>query len=398
MKIVIYCLAILFIAVLDQTPTFAQQENAAGTSEANSYNLPDGLYSEITTPKGVIVCELYFKQTPMTVANYVGLAEGTLGPEPRKPYYDGSPYHRIVPGFVVQGGGRPRGSGGRLGYQFPDEFVPGLRHDSIGVMQMANGGPGTNGSQHCLMLGPAQRLNYLHTVFGRVVRGIEVLPKIEVNDTMQVKILRIGNDAQAFKADDETFKALVAQAKTNEGPHEPGPETHFHDSDALLPTTPQRTLHFNQKLSNFEKFTGQRIIARLFAKSPAEAEGDKLDGYLNALAEKMNVAKAGALVVYFADQDKWHVRIGPESAATFIAGPRGTDGRKPPAVAGKTLTDATREFLAAAQGQGNKLIEVAEQAPSPNDSVAANQKLKLRLDAVLDELIFRLEPAAPPVN
>jgi len=393
---IIALLAVLCFAAISQSQT----SNLPAAS-SSPHNLPDGLYSEITTPKGVIVGELYYKKTPMTVANYVGLAEGTLGPEPRVPYYNGSPYHRIVPGYVLQGGGPPSersGRAGRLGYQFPDEFVPGLRHDSIGIMQMANGGPGTNGSQNCLMLGSAQRLNYLHTVFGRVVRGIEVLPKIELNDTMQVRILRIGNDAQAFKADEETFKGLVAKAITNAGPHTPGPETHFHDPDALLPTTPQRALHFNQKLSNFEKFTNQRIIARLFAKPPTEAEGDQPARYLNDLAVKMNVAKAGALVVYFADQDKWHVQIAQETAATFIAGPRGTDGNKPAAVTKKTLANATQEFLAAANEQANKLIAAAEQAPAPNDSVEAKQKLKLRFDAMLDELIFRLEPAAPPTE
>ncbi|MEX2318091.1 MAG: peptidylprolyl isomerase [Pirellulales bacterium] len=385
--------AALFLSYLLFAIASFAEPAAIALSATNPYDLPDGLYSEITTPKGVIICELYYKKTPMTVANYVGLVEGTLGPEPRVPYYNGSPYHRIVPGYVLQGGGPPAERRGRLGYQFPDEFVPGLRHDAVGVMQMANGGPGTNGSQHCLMLGPAQRLNYLHTVFGRTVRGIEVLPKVEVNDTMQVKILRIGKDAQAFKADEEAFKALVARAKTNPGPHEPTAETHFHDPDGLLPTNPQRALHFNMKLSNFQVFTGQRIIARMFAKTPPEAAGGNMGKYLNALAEQMGVASAGALAVYTADDDQWHVRIGPESAASFSAGPRKPDGTKPPVAPGKTLDQATQEFLASVKDQAAKLIETAGQAP--NDAVAPNQKLKLHVDALLDDLIFRLEPAAP---
>jgi cyclophilin family peptidyl-prolyl cis-trans isomerase len=344
----------------------------------------------------------------MTVANYVGLAEGTLGPEPRRPFFNGSPYHRIVPGYVLQGGGPPRqtvvagegerrGRGGRrgIGYQFPDEFVPGLRHDAIGVLQMANGGPGTNGSQHCLMLGLAQRLNYLHTVFGHVVRGIEVLPKVELNDTMQVKILRIGEDALAFKTDEEAFHALVAKAKRNEGPHDPGPDTHFNDPDGLLPTIPPRALHFNMKLSNFQVFTGERIVARLFAQTPAEAQGSAIAAYIEGLADRMAVAKAGALIVYFADEDRWQVRIGPDSAANFIAGPRAADGDKPPAVAGKTLAAATQEYLAEARAHAAKLIEASSQAPPPNDSIAPAQRLKLHVDAMLDEMIFRLEPAGP---
>src|SRR6476620_10076535 len=94
----------------------------------NPYGLPDGLYTEITTERGVVVCELFYQKTPMTVANHVGLAEGTLGPEPRKPFYDGVKWHRVVPEFVVQGGD-PSGTGdGGSGYEFPDEIVPGLRH------------------------------------------------------------------------------------------------------------------------------------------------------------------------------------------------------------------------------------------------------------------------------
>jgi cyclophilin family peptidyl-prolyl cis-trans isomerase len=381
--------AALLIATVCQTQTAAPSTDAA-----NPHALPDGLYTEITTQKGVIVGELYYKKTPMTVANYVGLAEGTLGPEPRQPYFDGSPYHRIVPGYVLQGGGRPRGEGrgGRLGYQFPDEFVPGLRHDGMGVLQMANGGPGTNGSQHCLMLGPAQRLNYLHTVFGRVVRGIDVLPKIEVNDTMQqVKILRIGKEAQAFKADDESFKALVANAKTNEGPHEPGPKAHFNDPDGLLPTNVPRALHFNMKLSNFEIFTGQRIVARLYAKSP-DIQGISFTAFLDEIARAVGVEKTGALVAYFADRDQWYVVVRPESAASFIAGPRKADGTKDAVASDKTLADATSEFLTSTKEQAAKLIEAGGQPP--NDSASAAQRIKLHVDAVLDELIFRLEPAA----
>jgi hypothetical protein len=109
----------------------------------------------------------------------------------------------------------------------------------------------------------------------------------------------------------------------------------------------------------------------------------------------MDVSKAGALLVYTADDDQWHVRIGPESAASFIAGPRKPDGTKSPVAPGKTLDQAIKEYLASTADWAGKLIEAAKTAPPPNDSAAANQKLKLRLDTMLDELIFRLEPAAP---
>ena len=134
-------------------------------------DLPDGLYAEFVTPRGTVVCELFFEKTPMTVANFVGLAEGTLGPRPGQPYFNGIKFHRVVPDFVVQGGD-PTGTGsGGPGYSFPDEFIPGLRHDDAGILSMANAGPDTNGSQFFLTLREVNRLNYLHSVFGRAVQA-----------------------------------------------------------------------------------------------------------------------------------------------------------------------------------------------------------------------------------
>jgi len=359
----------------------------------NPYGLPDGLYSEITTPRGVVVCQLYFQQTPMAVANHVGLAEGTLGPRQGKPFYDGLTWHRVVPGFVAQGG-----DGGRLGYQFPDECVPGLRHDSVGVLQMANAGPDTNGSQFCLMLGPAQRLNYNHTVFGRVVRGIEVLPKIEQGDTMQVRTLRLGADAQAFKADEQTFNALVANAQRYSGPRSPGPDAPFDDPDKLLPTNIPRASDFNHKLVNFERFTGQRIVARLFAKAPDTAQAGKLDEVLQSLAERTHVDKEGTLAVYVADEDRWHLRVAGKSADSFIAGPRKTDGTKEPVASSTTLGEAIRDFLATTGEQANQFIETAKKAGPADQALPAGQKIKFQVDALLDGLIFRLEPSSAALD
>ena len=214
MKRLFFCLGFLCLTGL---------EGAAAAGEP--YGLPDGLYAEITTTRGVVVCELYFTKPPMTVASYVGLAEGTLGPQPRQPFFDGSAYHRVVADFVAQGGAAPGGGEGP-GYSFPDEFVPGLRHDSAGVLQMANDGPDSNGSQHCLMLSEQERLNYLHTVFGHVVRGLEVLPKIQQGDRMMtVKILRLGPAAMAFRADEAAFREMVAKAPRYSGPRRPGAGT-----------------------------------------------------------------------------------------------------------------------------------------------------------------------------
>jgi cyclophilin family peptidyl-prolyl cis-trans isomerase len=376
MILLLRCLAFLFLT-------------SAGNvlAEENSYGLPKGLYTEITTERGVVVCELFYKKTPMTVASYVGLAEGTLGPKPRQPFFEGVKWHRVAPGFVVQGGD-PTGSGnGGAGYEFPDEFVPGLRHDSAGVLQMANDGPDSNGSQHCLMLSPQQRLNYLHTVFGHVVRGLDVLPKIQQGDTMRVKILRVGDEAKNFRADDVTFAELIAKSKRYNGPRNPGPDAPFDDPDKILPTEWNRARVFNFKLANFERFTGTKLTARIFAKAPADAEGDKLDSWLLREAERLGVKKSGAFAVYFADQDQWHLRIGDESVSQFIRGPL---GEKPsPAT---SLAEAVEEFLDDTRSRGAEFIAKAQASATPDKPVSASQKIKLKVDAVLDGLIFKLEP------
>lgn len=107
--------------------------------------LPDGLYAEVTTPRGVVVAELHYKQVPMTVANYVGLGEGALGPKKGAPFFDGLTFNRVVEDFVVQGGDPTATGDGDAGYSFPDEITPALSHDRVGVVQMANDGPDTNG-------------------------------------------------------------------------------------------------------------------------------------------------------------------------------------------------------------------------------------------------------------
>jgi len=126
------------------------------------------------TDKGDFTAELYADKAPKTVNNFVFLA--------REGFYNGVTFHRVIRGFMAQGGD-PTGTGsGGPGYQFADEFHPSLRHDSAGILSMANAGPGTNGSQFFITHGPTPHLNGKHTVFGKVIEGMDVVLAIPERD------------------------------------------------------------------------------------------------------------------------------------------------------------------------------------------------------------------------
>lgn len=171
----------------------------------------DGLYAEITTNRGTILIKLTMDETPMTVANFVGLAEGSIKNEAKEegvPYYDGLLFHRVISkangdaqDFMIQGGD-PAGTGrGGPGYRFADEFHPTLQHDKPGVLSMANAGPGTNGSQFFLTIVDTPWLDNKHSVFGHVVEGMDIVNSSMTGDVMQtVKIIRDGDAAENFDA------------------------------------------------------------------------------------------------------------------------------------------------------------------------------------------------------
>lgn len=153
-----------------------------------------GTYAIFETTQGDIVVKLLEKEAPKTVANFVGLAEGTkefknemTGNTEKRPYYDGLGFHRVIPDFMIQGG-CPRGDGrGGPGYTFGDEFHPSLKHSTKGKLSMANAGPNTNGSQFFITVAATPWLDNRHTIFGEVVEGQDVADKIS-------KLPRDGND------------------------------------------------------------------------------------------------------------------------------------------------------------------------------------------------------------
>jgi peptidyl-prolyl cis-trans isomerase A (cyclophilin A) len=144
-----------------------------------------GVYAHITTNHGPMIARLYDKDAPKTVENFVMLAEGKkqwvnprTNTKVRRPYYNNLTFHRIIPGFMIQGGD-PEGTGvGGPGFTFEDEFSPKLRHNKPGILSMANRGPNTNGGQFFITLAPTPHLNDRHSVFGELVEGMSTLTAI----------------------------------------------------------------------------------------------------------------------------------------------------------------------------------------------------------------------------
>ncbi|MBC7747739.1 MAG: peptidylprolyl isomerase, partial [Methylotenera sp.] len=203
-------------------PTTAVKAPAAKTAVAT-----EGIFATIATNKGNITVQLFYKETPITVANFISLSEGknpnvTVDNLKGKPFFDGLKFHRVINDFMIQGGD-PTGTGsGGPGYAFKDEFVATIKFNKPGVLAMANSGPATNGSQFFITHKETSWLNGKHTIYGQVTKGMSVVNSIVQDDVItKVTITRIGDAAKKFdaakvfsdyfnnKAEDQKKQALI---------------------------------------------------------------------------------------------------------------------------------------------------------------------------------------------
>jgi cyclophilin family peptidyl-prolyl cis-trans isomerase len=198
--------------------TFALLLLLSSTACEGKYpDLGEGLFAEFVTTKDTIIVKLFYDKTPLTVSNFVGLAEGThpnLADSLKgKPYYNGTTFHRVIDKFMIQGGDPTATGMGGPGYKFGDEFDNTLKHDKPGILSMANSGPSTNGSQFFITEVPTPFLDNKHAVFGEVVKGIEIQDSISnvkvdpqsnkpLEDVIikELNIIRQGSDARQFDA------------------------------------------------------------------------------------------------------------------------------------------------------------------------------------------------------
>lgn len=192
---------VVLLCALTATVLSAQTKNAKPKPV-----VLEGIFAEIYTNKGKIALQLEFQKTPITVANFITLAEGknefVTNDRKGKPYYDGLKFHRVIPNFMIQGG-CPLGTGaGDPGYRFKDEFDASLKHNKPGIFSMANSGPATNGSQFFITHKDTPWLDNKHSIFGHVIEGQKVVDAIVQEDVIEkVIIIRKGKLAKNFNAE-----------------------------------------------------------------------------------------------------------------------------------------------------------------------------------------------------
>jgi cyclophilin family peptidyl-prolyl cis-trans isomerase len=309
----------------------------AGLAVAQTPQRPDGIYAEIRTSKGLIVARLEADLTPMTVANFVGLAEGTIANaafDPGRPFFDGTVFHRVVLGHVIQTGVPQSDRAKGPGYMFPNEVNARLSHNHAGALNMANGGPNTNASQFCVMLGDRSYLDGDFSVFGETVQGMDVVMKIVQGDVVEsVRIVRVGAKAQAFHPTTESFRAMVTAAEARVKEH----------------VEKKRTAEREWVAKNYPKAAG--------------AEGGVLTGQLSAgqgTEPATRLRYRGTEIRYVGDQLG---RDGPPiQPIVFGSGPGGVPGYDPPQAFPVTKINPGFDKAVAGIKPGERLVVIVPAA------------------------------------
>jgi peptidyl-prolyl cis-trans isomerase A (cyclophilin A) len=198
----LFSLLTIVMVLFSSTISIAQNNKTSKMNDDFLSKQNDGIYAVFETNKGSIFTVLEYKKTPLTVANFVGLAEGKMSNTAKPagtPYYDGLKFHRVLANFMIQGG-CPLGTGtGDPGYKFADEIDTSLKHIGPGILSMANSGPNTNGSQFFITHLATPWLDGKHTVFGHVIEGQDIVNAVAQGDSIiKLTILRKGKDAVAF--------------------------------------------------------------------------------------------------------------------------------------------------------------------------------------------------------
>ncbi len=284
---------------------FLLVSSVAMTSCKSKYpNLDNGLYAEFITNKGTFVAKFYHEETPLTVANFVELADGTHemvdSTYKGKPFYNGLTFHRVIKDFMIQGGD-PLGNGsGNPGYRFPDEFVDSLKHTKKGLLSMANSGPATNGSQFFVTLKETPWLDGKHTVFGEVVLGMEVVDSIGIVETskpgdkpvdpvviQEVNIISKGVDAPSFSKQMEAIEQEKAEKQAAIAKIAAGTLSKMNDLKTKAEELPSGLkIYYTHKGKGVKPADGS-IIKMNYAGY--FADGRLLDSNMLEVAEKYNV-------------------------------------------------------------------------------------------------------------
>jgi peptidyl-prolyl cis-trans isomerase A (cyclophilin A) len=307
---------LIMIAMLSFSITGIAQKSKNKMDQEFLKSQPDGVYAKFETNKGNIYCVLEHVKTPMTVANFVALAEGAMKNTAKSegtPFFDGLKFHRVIANFMIQGG-CPLGTGtGDPGYKFDDEIDATLTHSGPGILSMANSGPATNGSQFFITHVATPWLDGKHTVFGHVIQGQDIVNMIAQNDTMKtVSILRKGKSAESFDAPKAFNEAKEMQVKKRAEAEAAAAKAATEMKASFKNSTPSGLMYNVITEGTGKKpasaattvkvhYTGKFLDGKVFDSSVQRGEpiDFPLNGVIPGWTEGVQLMKEGAKYVFF---------------------------------------------------------------------------------------------------